>query len=278
MSVATGLGVPGQAFRWFLGGLLALGIALAAPVRADDIVDPLVTKVTELETLIVQHKKEKASQALLVDAKSAAALHKEVGENAELKKRCMGFLDDIADFVKEDNEKKSVLETVGSTGAPEGAKIVKRYLRQPDPEKSDPVLLTAIKVAGVIPVSETAESLLTLFEKSKEMGVAAAALESLGSFGKIKSKRVKILETCVKSVSQVQPGGRGRGSAGQGSLDPDASGGTSGKQGGSSARWGALAPVLPGAMNKLTGQNLGSPQQWFQVVKDTPNLNSLFNQ
>jgi hypothetical protein len=277
MSAQTRLGVSGRTFLWILGGLFAVGAAVAAPVRAETPVDPLVTKATELETLITQHKKEKAAQALLVDAKSAAALHKEVGDRPDLKKRCMGFLDDIVDFVREDSEKKSVLDTIGSTGAPEGAKIVKKYLRQPDPEKSDPVLLTAIKVAGLLPASETVEPLLGFVENSKEMGVAAAALESLGSFGKIKSKRVKILETCVKVVSQVQPGGRGRPKAGQGAMDPNAQGYSNGTSS-ATARWGALAPVLPASMNKLTGQNLGSPQQWFQVVKDTTNLNTLFNQ
>ena len=57
MSGPTRLGVPGRAFLWILGGLFAVGLAFAAPVRADDVVDPMVTKVTELETLIAQHKK-----------------------------------------------------------------------------------------------------------------------------------------------------------------------------------------------------------------------------
>ena len=277
MAAQTGLAVSGRTFLWVLGGLFAVGIAVAAPVRAETPVDPLVTKVTELETLVAQHKKEKAAPALVVDAKSAAALHKEVGERPDLKKRCLGVLDEIVDFVKEDGEKKSVLETIGSTGVPEAAKLVRPYLRQPDPEKSDPVLLTAIKVSAVIPASESVEPLLALLENSKEMGVATAAMEALGAFGKIKSKRVKILETCVKMVSQIQPSNvRKPKSTGSG-VDPNSGGYTAGG-GGATARWSALAPVLPGAMNKLTGQNLGSPQQWFQVVKDTRDLNSLFNQ
>jgi hypothetical protein len=182
--------------------------------------------------------------------------------------------------VKEDSDKKSVLETVGTTEAPEAMKLVRPYLRQPDPEKSSPVLLCAIRVASTIPVSECVEPLLVLFEDSKETGVAAAALEALGAFGKIKNKRVKILTTCVKNVERSQPGTSNRpkgGQAGVGNGADNPPGYTRGDAG-PGARWGALAPVLSKSMNALTGQNIGAPQQWFQLLKDTKDLNSLFNQ
>jgi hypothetical protein len=99
-------------------------------------------------------------------------------------------------------------------------------------------------------------------------------MEALGAFGKIKNKRVKILTTCVKTVERVQPGTRARPKAGQAGPNDDP-GYTNGGVG-SSSRWGALAPVLPKTLNQLTGQNLGSAPQWFQVVKDTSDLNTLF--
>jgi hypothetical protein len=253
--------------------LVAL-LGWATPARAETPEDPLVTKVAELEVLIAQHQKEKAAQALLVDAKSAAALYKEVGERADLTKRCLMALDKILDVVKEDSEKKSVLETVGTTGTTDAARIVKPYLRQPDPEKSDPVLLTAIRVSAQLAGTECVEPLLKLMEDSKEMGVAASALEALGAFGKIKNKRVKVLVACVKAVQRVQPGGVTKPKTGQ--PDPSGNTGYTSGDGGPSARWGALAPLLPKTLNQLTGQNLGSAPQWFQVVKDTRDLNTLF--
>lgn len=275
---ATGI-TTGFSRRLALAALAAGFVALATPVRAETPPDPALTKVTELETLITQHQKEKAMQALCLDAKTAAGFHKEFASREDLQKRCIGCLETVLKTVKEESDKKTVLETVGSTESPDAVRLVKPYLRQPDPEKSSPVLLCAIRVAAMIPASETVEPLLALFEDSKEMGVASAALESLGAFGKIKSKRVKILTTCTKEIERVQPGTSARPKSGSGGVSPgyDNPPGSSKGQAGAAGRWATLAPLLPKAMNQLTGQNLGSPQQWFQVVKDTTDLNSLFN-
>ena len=129
-------------------------------------------------------------------------------------------------------------------------------------------------------MSESVEPLLALFEDSKELGVSSAALESLGAFGKIKNKRVKILTTCTKEVGRYQPGTAARPKSGQGGVSPgyDSPPGYSRGEAGTASRWATLAPILPKAMNQLTGQNLTSPQQWFQVVKETKDLNALFNE
>lgn len=263
---------------------LACALVLAGVVRrtwAEDPPappDPLVVKVVELEGLVAKHAKDKASQALLLDAKAAVALHKEVAARDDLRKRALGLLDAILKAVKEDGEKKTVLESVGATGDLEGAKIVKPFLRQPNPKEAPPLLVPAIKVAGLLPASELVELLLGFVDDSREMAVSSAAMEALGAFGKVKSKREKVLVTLVKILKPLQPGGVARPkSTGNGSLDPgDTSSGSTNGEGSAAARWTTLSPLLPTTLNRLTGQNLPSALQWIQVVNDAKDPGKLF--
>jgi hypothetical protein len=279
MTQTNGVAVPSRAasaWKIALATVLATAVGTGGARAADTPTetDPLVKKVVEHEALVAQHVKDKAVKALLEDAKAACALHKEVAARDDLRKRALATLETIVKNQKEESGRKTALEHVGSTGDVDAMKIVKPYLKQPDREKSNPVLLCAIQVAGLLPTSDCVEPLLGMVEDSKVVEVSAAAMEALGSFGKIKNKREKILTELCRTVAKWTPAGVARPK--QTSPGTDDSGGSTTGESTVGKRWTTLAPILPTTLNKLTGQKVNTAEQWFQVVKDTPDLGVLF--
>jgi hypothetical protein len=259
-----------------LAAALVVGIGTGRARAADTPTesDPLVKRVVEHEALVAQHVKEKAPQALLQDAKVACELHKAVATRDDLRPRVLALLEIVVKNVKDEGGRKTALEHVGSTGDLDGMKIVKPYLRQPDREKSSTVLLCAIRMAGKLPVGDSVEPLLGMVEDSKVMAVCSAAMESLGAFGKVKNKREKILTGLCKTVAKWVPSTVRKPKSTGGPSDPGYTNGG----GEASQRWTALAPILPKTLNDLTGQRVNTAEEWFRVVKDTPDLGVLFRQ
>jgi hypothetical protein len=253
-------------------------LAPAAARAEDPPPDPLIAKVVALETQVAQHVAQKAAGALLLDAGEAATLHKEVTARPELTKRVIAVFQTLVRSVKEPKEKQHVLEALAETGDPEGASVVKPFLRQPNVKTADELLLACIAVAGRVPGKETVEPLLKIVEDSKHMGAASAATKALACFRNVKSKRVKILTTLVDVVQPLQPGGRPGPRGGGGIGDSDSGPAPYPNSEGSPAeRWAALSAILPDALNALTGQTCGSVTQWFQMVKEAkPNYERLF--
>jgi hypothetical protein len=256
-----------------------VGVALLGGVAwsEDPPPDPLVTKVAEFEARVAEHVKDKAVSALLLDAGEASTLHKEVASRPELKKRVLSVFSTLLKSVKEDKEKQTVLEALGSTADPEAASIVKPLLRQPNVKEADSLLMSAIAVAGRVPGKETVEPLLKIVDSSKHMPSAIAAMKSLGNFGKVKPHRVKILSTLVDIVQPLKPGGRPGMRGGSGGIGDDSGPANYPAPGSPAARWGAFAPVLPDTLNSLTGQKVTGVEQWFQMVNEAkPNFDRLF--
>ena len=272
-----------------LGRVAALGLvtflavvgaprAPAAPEDPAPVAGDLAAQVAELEGLLKAHVLAKAAPALLEDAHKATLLHKLCGPADTLKKRLLAVHETVLKNVKEDGERQKVIAELVLTGDPAGGKLLKPFLKQPNVKEADSLLLAAIKAAGVLACPENVDPLLLVFEKSKHMGAAAAALEALGGFREVKSRREKILETVAKSVQQNMPGSRPgpRGGAG-GVGDPPPDTGTPNPSGSdANARWAALAPVLPRALNQLTGRNYPTAEQWFLMVRQVAHVSELF--
>lgn len=272
-------GILGLGGMWTCWGALLGAVVLVGPARGEDAPpDPLLTKVVEFEARVAEHVKDKAIAALLLDAGEASTLHKEVAAKAELEKRVFSAFSTILRNVKEDKEKQTVLDALASTGDADAAPIVKPFLRQPNVKEADALLLAAIAVAGRVPGKETVEPLLKIVDSSKHMPAAIAAMKSLGSFGKVKPHRVKILTTLVDIVQPLKPGGTPGFRGGGSGIGGDESGpGNYPSEGSPAARWGAFSSVLPDTLNGLTGQKVSGCEQWFQMVKEAkPNYERLF--
>jgi len=269
-----------------LAGLLLLGTpshAWAAPEAPAAEASELVVQVTELEKQVKQHAVDKAVAALLEDARLATKLHKACGETVELKRRCLDVHETVLKSVKEDGERIAVFDQLVATGDPEAGKLLRPYLRQPNVKEADRLLLAAIKAAGPLACTETAEPLLLIFEKSKDMGAATASLEALGRFREVKNRREKILETVAKNVQKNMPGTRagprGGGSGGVGDPVPDSSTAAPNPNGSDpGARWAALSAVLPKALNELTGRSIATTEAWLHAVRQVDKTSELFVQ
>jgi hypothetical protein len=241
----------------------SLGGAAVAGEPAPD-VEPLLARVQALEALVAEHAKGDAEAALAEDAKAVVALHKEAGGEDPCRARLVKVLGTL---VRERSQavRQAAILAIGETRDQEAGKLLKPFLRPVTQGAVPPLLEPAIRAAALAPHDSLVEPLLEVVEDSKALGVAAAAMESLGAFGECKRKRTKILEDLVKTVERVRPGGPQRGKENQ--TNPDA---PLGNNQGSSAseRWNALAPVLPKALNQLTGQKFLSHEDWFAIVKE----------
>lgn len=246
-------------------------LALAAPparvlAEGEGAVDPALAKLSELEAAVAQHVRAKAEDQLVAAAKAAVAIHKEVLKQPELTKRVIAAMEACLKGVQVPGNRIRVIDLLAQTGDPQIARLIKPLLRPPNPKDADPVHLAAIAAAAKVPVADYVDPLLTMVDESKNMAVASASMTALGSFRTVKSKRVRILQALVKTVEKTRPGVRpGRPDE---DLDPARSDPTN--------RWQALSPVLPSALNALTGQTISTADEWFQVVRQARDLNGLF--
>lgn len=268
--------------RVVLAGVV-LTLAFAPPSRAGDEAerDELTPKVEALASAVEDHDRADDVGALRKDVAATLALYEECAGKDPWRKELMALFKTLLKAAKDEGLTRTTLEALGTCKDPDAPKLVKPYLRQRNRKEGDPTLSTAIGVAAQLPDPALVTPLLTLVEKSKHYGTAAEAIKTLGHYGVLKRHREKILLALVKTVEKNKPGGPPRASrGGQPTIDPSAPvpSAPSGKDSGPGARWAALAPVLPGALNRMTNQDLADIFDWFDMVKENKkNLKVLFN-
>lgn len=240
--------------------------------EAEDRKAELTTKFKALAVEVKGHKKAKDYDALDGDLTRARELYEEASGEDKLRGQIVDLFGSISRGCKSDVVAPYVLDALADIGDLRGAKYIKPFLKQRNVKVSSSLLQKAVAAAGEVPDPSLVEPLLKIVEKSKTYGIAADAIESLARFGKCKKKRCKILERLCKSIKKSKPGGR-PGMRGGGGMD-DGSGSVSessamGQAGGATARWNALARVLPGALNDLTGRDIHQATDWFDLVSES---------
>jgi hypothetical protein len=263
---------------WKLGvGLcVAWGVASVAAWAGDTPPDEKLERVVALEAKVTADLSAKSYDALQEDAKSTAALDKEVEGKAPYHDRLFKILRELSRS-KVDDVCKAAIRAVGEAGnADDGARIVRAFLRPVDDDSPSTALLTSLETIPQIPDDSLVEPLLKIVTDSKNYSVAAKAVEALGSFKAAKRKREKIVEELVKTVQKDTPGGQSRmGKDNQ--TNPDQPVGNNPGQG-AAARWGLLSAALPKALNTLTGQSVATAEEWFTAVKQAKgHLGTLFH-
>jgi len=274
-------GTPAVWAAVLVAGLLA-GAAAAGEEPGPDAED-LLPRIDALADAVEQHDKADDLGALQQDAASALEIYRLCTEKQDKeRKRTMDVLRTVLKCTREDAVVQAALRAIGGTSDAAAPGLVRPYLRQRDLEEGDPVLTTAIEVAGDMPDGSFVPPLLKIVERSKHYATAAQAMAALGHYGKDKRNRVRILESLVKTVAKCQPGGPPRTSRGgsQPGLDPSdpMTGAPMGKDTGPGARWSVLSLAITPALNELTNRKIENVYSWLDLYDQyKKNLEVLFD-
>jgi hypothetical protein len=265
--------------------LLAAGAAFVLLVgsgfaRAEDPkpVDESLQQVVELEKQAKAHLSDHAEDALKKDCKSALELATQLAD-PKLKMRCLQIIGTILDVTNKDDVRIVAIKAIADSGEKDLYKYVTQYLRQPDQKVVPPLIMDAIDCAGKLKADEAVVPMLLLEEKSDVYSVNVAAIKSLSLYGDVKRWRVRILKDLVDDIRKDRPGisykWQGTGGIGGGNRQRTRTPFRSGEA--SRTRYEALAGEVCAACNKLTGQNVASPEDWFDLVeKYKTNLEQLW--
>ena len=274
------LGVPPALMTAMIAiAMLATGMLVGATTATADEEQSFEDRIKEHEALVKAHKTEKDYAGLVADIDAAVKLFEEskaIEDERERNKAQEKIVKLVGSLSKtrEDSVAKAAILALGTMGHEDGAKYVKPHLRPVKDSQASSLTVAAIESAGKIHADSLVTPLLNMVEKSKNYTVAARAMRALGKFGSSKRYRGKILETLAATVHKSKPGNRVRQK--ENKSNPD--GGYIGGVGGSQARWRTLGPVLPEALNELTGQRFPTAEDWFDVVKEYDgNLDVLFS-
>lgn len=219
-------------------------------------------------------KKAKDVEALVQLCHRASKLYDDATTD-KLRKQLIDAVGKATRIKRDDELCAAVLDALGEMGDPLGARYIKPHLRMRSKEHASDTLQRAIKTAGLVPDKSLVAPLLTLFDKSKLIRVKQLAARSLGNFGRVERHRCKILETLITTLKSVKPGGHGRMSGGSSNPNQVPSG--SGRFTGPAQIWNALSPMMPGILNKLTGQQVATLDSWFGLYNGAKrNPGSLF--
>lgn len=218
-----------------------------------------------LETKFKEAKRDKNIQAMCELIDSAGDLFEDCCDDEDLQEDILKWTGKAARGVRGAAVEVAVLEELGEIGDARGAKYIKRYLRQRNPEEVTDTLKAAVDAAALVPDGSLVAPLLKIVEKSETTGIVKEAVLALGKYRACTRHRARIVETFVEEARKVKPGGRPRMRGGQEKLDGGY--GPVGRESGPGARWAALSETVPTALRELTGQDIRGIGEWIRVVK-----------
>jgi hypothetical protein len=265
---------------------LSLVVAFAGTGRSawgaeDERTEP--TLIERIATFVAETKafeREKALDDLKRAIATGGSLLREVladegladRDRTKAAKDVVGAVGGLADF-SDETVARAAVTALGVMEHEEGLRYLKRYLRPSGDEAPEPIVNDAIAAAGQIRNDAAVPLLLRMVEKSDHSATAASAMRALSNFGDSKRYRKKILVDLCSYLRRHQPGTPVPGKENQatGGYIP----GKNGSDGGN--MWSAMAGVLPATLNALTGQNVATATDWFNLVQDNKrDLDSLF--
>jgi hypothetical protein len=256
---------------WIAAALVAASWIACAPragaadPAADAALKEATAKVDDLEKQVKKHLLvTTADDALRQDIVSATKLTTELSDE-KLKTRCLDLVGLILKTTTHDDLERDAIKAIGTIGRADGGRLVVGYLRQATPADQPPLLPDAIECCGKIKSDATVPPMIEIVEKTKVFPLAVACMKSLSAFGLNKRVREKILVALVDSLEKDRPGlsyrWRSTGNDDATRTDKTASGEDA------RTRYDALAGEMCSALNKLTGMNVATPEEWFDLKK-----------
>jgi hypothetical protein len=274
-------------FSLVVASATALLVGGAAFARADDPkpadlkpVDENLQKVVDLEKQYKQHLSDKASDALKKDCKTALELAGTLSD-AKLKLRCLQVIGLILSGAQGQDDVRTVaIKAIADSGEKDLYRYVVPFLAQPDTKKVPPLLMDAIDCAGKLKADDAVVPMLDREADSDVYTVNVAAIKALSNYGDVKRWRVRILKDLIDDIRKDRPGVgyRMRGENGVGGSSARVRTVNKIRTGEDSRnRYEALAGEVCACCNKLTGQNVAAPEDWFDLVeKYKTNLEALW--
>jgi hypothetical protein len=220
--------------------------------------DEAAATFAALQAQVKEHLKDKAVDALKSDVKEIAKAYP--AADPRMKKDYGNFFVSMT-RLDSDDLKKVVIVAVGDLKDPDLFNVVRPFLAQPDKRAVPTHLQPAIEATGKMAPDTGVELLMKIVTDSKEYNIAAAAMKAFGGYKDNKRVRVSILRDAINTVSKDKPSVGYRWKK-TGNDDPYITAKLR-SSAESQSRWAALGPALVEGLNKLTGQNCGSPEDWF---------------
>jgi hypothetical protein len=226
-----------------------------------------------LDAQVKEHLKDKNNDALKADIKEIAKAYPAAFPKHQ--EKYGGLFALISKQVKEDDVQRAIIKAVGETKNDAIFYVIRPFLQQPDKKAVPTLMKDAIEATAKMVPESAVPLLMSIVTDSKEFNISAVAMKALGSYGDNKRVRQGILRDCIATVSKDQPSRGFRWKKdGAGNIYETANL-RSGNE--SQLRWGALSPALVESMNKLTGQNCGSADDWITLfTKYKSNTGELF--
>jgi hypothetical protein len=233
--------------------------------------EEMIAKVATLEAQVTAHVTEKSADGMKQDLAEITKLLPTVSD-PKLRGRVVALVPKILVAAKDDVVVKAALKALGATADPTQWRHLKPFLAQPKPKEVPTHLLDAIDVASKIKADESVPALIDIVEKSKRLDAAVAAMKALAHFGESKRMRERIVSSLVQTTRKDVPGVAYR----DGSI-PGIPPGTVRTGYEAAGRWDALSGELAQVLNQLTGQQVASARDWFDLYdRYKNNLGSLF--
>jgi hypothetical protein len=246
--------------------LATLAGAAAPSARAAD--GPTATAAstyTYLEAQIKGHIKDKSLDALKKDVEQVG---KAVADEPDAKNRTrLGtLLGLVVNGTTDDAVQKAAIVAIGATKDSALFPCISRFLKQPDLDAEPPLCKAAIEATGKLAADDAVLPLMTLVDKSHVLSLASAAMEAFSLYGTKKNVRRNILRDLVSTVSKDRPGVGQRWDASQGG--PAVATAKTRTNELSRQRWDALSGILVSTLNKMTGTQGATAEDWFKLYDD----------
>ena len=243
--------------------LLLVALTLATPASADDSasVPPAAPTASlnraDAEALVKGlrlHLRQKDGDAIKADLERIAGAYAHV-EHKAARTHMRDAVGKTLRFRNEDIQ-SAALDAFADMNDPAAWKHYRSLLGKPFKKNFPRLSSEAMDLTRNLTPDGAVLPLITILKKSKNLAAAAKALHTLGAYGESR-QRSRILGEIIAVTLKEKPGMRGRDNTVV--YGPRASGE------GTRNRWQALSHRMVTAANELTGQDLSSPDDWFQA-------------
>jgi hypothetical protein len=253
LAMGTGMGKGDRGMTVWAGGEPADAGPPAPATPAEE--------YAQVEAAVKAHLRDKDADGTKADG--ALVLRQSTSCPEEgLRAKYRALLGTMLQSSRDEDVRKVLLEAIAETKDASLFRYVRPHLAMPNPKEAPPLLLPAIEAAGSLAADEGASILVGLVKDAKRMEVAQAAMKALGSYGANKRVRARIVGDLVATVRKDRPGVGQRPDYSSGTMQPTARIRTGDDQ---VSRWEALSGALVQTLNKMTGQNVGTAEDWFDL-------------